>query len=296
MDCTAIKEAISPKTLNKFTFALVICWFVVGGILCGAFLEMEISEPRYDFRCNGTGDMDKDFLRGKCYHQYQIQNHKLGIPPFFFILANVSLILIVTLIYSQCVKSTVNELERSPEGAEGEPSNPRRSLFIAYLCQLVVSIALEITFFVSLVTHLFYSWNFPSDFSCSIKNLSFDRPQSTNLFNCFNHRAGYKNVWMKVVTAVNGIFAFFTFLEIIWILSRARKGKTFMENWQFYSDHLKSNTDKQCQAQPEVMPLVEPQHSAVHIPRVPGNAKITISFEHPERSQAPNNFPRPYRH
>ena len=270
MDCTAIKEAISPKTLNNFTFALFICWIAVGTVLCGAFLEMEINEPRYAFRCNGAGDMDKDFLQGKCYHQYQIQNNKLGIPPFFFILANVFLILIVTLMYSQCVKSTVNELERSPEGAEGEPSNRRRNLFIAYLCQLVVSIALEITFSVSLLTHLSYPRNFPSDFSCSFKNLSFNRTQSTNFFNCFNHRAGYKNVWIEVVTAANGIFAFFAFLEVIWILSRARNGKKFMENRQFYADHLKSNSDEHRQAQTEALTLVEPQNQAVNIPRVPG--------------------------
>ncbi|XP_015778694.1 PREDICTED: NACHT, LRR and PYD domains-containing protein 12-like [Acropora digitifera] len=107
MDCSVIKEAISPKTLNQFRFALLICWFVVGAILSGAFFEMEISEPRYDFRCNGKGDIDKDFVRGKCYDQYRIQNQKLGIPPYLFVLVNMSLIPIVTLIYSQCVKSTI---------------------------------------------------------------------------------------------------------------------------------------------------------------------------------------------
>ena len=148
VDCMAIKEAISPKTLNKFTFALVICWFVVGGILCGAFSELEISEPRYDFRCDGTGDIRNiDFIRGNCYNQYRIQNHKLGIAPYAFILINVSLILIVTLIYSLCVKSTVNKLERSHQDDATEPRDKRRSLFIAYLCQLVVNFALEITFF-----------------------------------------------------------------------------------------------------------------------------------------------------
>ena len=118
---------------------LFICWIVVGALLIGAFSKMEISEPRYDFRCDGIGDIDKDFLQRKCYDQYKKEIHKLGIPPYLFILFNVFLILLVTFIYSKCVKSTVNGLERSPEGAEGEPSNRRRNLFIAYLCQLVVS-------------------------------------------------------------------------------------------------------------------------------------------------------------
>ena len=42
-------------------------------------------------------------------------------------------------------------------------------------------------------------------------------------------------------------------------LSRARlRGKTFMENRQFYDDHLKSNSDEQPQAQAEEMQLLSP--------------------------------------
>ena len=249
MDCTAIKEAISPKTLNKFTFALVIVWIVVGATLCIAFSELEISESRYDIRCIVTGNtLNIDFIRAKCYDQYRIQNHKLGIPPYLFIIVNVLLIPTVTLIYSQYAKSTVTELERSPQDAQGEPRNRRRTLFIAYLCQLIINIVLEITFIVLLETNLFYPKNFPSDFSCTIAKTSFNLTQSTNMFNCFNQRAGYKNVWIKVVKSANGIFALFAFLEILWILSRARNGKKFMENLQFYADHLKSNSGEHAQA------------------------------------------------
>ena len=239
--CTVIKEAISPKTLNKFRFVLVICWILFGAILCGAFSKLETSDH---FRCDGKGDNDKDFIRGKCYDEYRTQNHKLGIPPYAFMLINVSLIPVVTLIYSQGVKSTVSELESSHESEEREPRSRRRTLFIAYLCQLVVSIVLEITFIVSLETHLFYPSNFPSDFSCSIKNLSSNQTQSSHSFNCFNQRAGHKNVWIKAVTPGNGIFTLFAFLEIIWILTRARNRREFMENWRFYADHLKSNSGR----------------------------------------------------
>ena len=257
MDCTAIKEAISPKTLNRFTFAFLVCWIVVGTILCGAFSEIEISEPRYDFRCDGTDDIDKDFLRGKCYRQYRLQNHQLGIPPYVFILINVSLIPFVTWVYSLCIKSTVDKLERGHQDNTTEPRNKRRSLFIAYLCQLVVNITLETTFFVLLETHLFYPKNFPSDFSCSIKNLSVKRTQSINLFSCHTTRADEKNIWTTAVELINGFFAFCAFVEILWILSRARNGKKFMENQQFYADHLKSNSDEHRQAQPEPMPLLQ---------------------------------------
>ncbi|XP_015750503.1 PREDICTED: nucleotide-binding oligomerization domain-containing protein 2-like [Acropora digitifera] len=285
-DCTAIKDAIIPKTLNQFTFALVIVWILVGATLCIAFSELEISESRYD-------TLNIDFIRAKCYDQYRIQNHKLGIPPYLFIIVNALLIPTVTLIYSQYAKSTVSELERSPQDAQGEPRNRRRNLFIAYLSQLLISIVLETTFIALLKTNLFYLSNFPSDFSCTIENLSFNRTQSTNLFTCFNQRAGNKNVWIKVVKAANAIFALFAFLEIIWILSRARQGKKFMENWKFYADHLKSNSDQQREATAEETPFVLPQHQLVNIQdreEQPDNTAISQPCEHPEHAQAQTDF------
>ena len=226
-----------------------------------------------------------DFIRGKCYDQYRIQNQNLGIPPYLFIIVNVLLIPIVTVIYSQYAKSTVNELERNPQDAQGQHRNRRRTLFVAYLCHLIISIVLEITFIVLLETNLFYPRNFPSDFSCSIENPSLKRTQSPKLFNCYNQRAGYKNVWTKVVTAANGIFAFFAFLEIIWILSRGRHGREFMENWRFYADHLKSNSDEMRQGQPDGIAFMESQHGAINIPHEPRNDEITMSSEHPEHAQ-----------
>ena len=301
MDCTTIKEAISPKTLNKFTFSLVIVWIVVGATLCIAFSELEISESRYDIRCHVTENtLNIDFIRGKCHDQYRIESHKLGIPPYLFIIVNVLLITIVTVIYSQYAKSTVNELERNPQDAQGQPKNRRRTLFIAYLCQLIISIVLEITFIVLLETPLFYPRNFPSDFSCAIEIPSFNQTQSTNVFNCFNQQAGYKNVWIKVVKAANGIFACFAFLEILWILSRGRHGKEFMENWRFHADHLKSNSDEQPQVQPEAMPLHNINVVSISITRQPinieddaqqpDNIETSQSSEHSEHSQARTDF------
>ena len=282
MDCTAIKEAISPKTLNKFTFALVIVWIVVGATLCIAFAELEISESRYDIQCVTGNNPDSDFIHGKCYDEYRMQNHKLGIPPYLFVIVNVLLLPIVTVIYSQYAKSTVSELEGNPQEAQRRPGNRRRTLFMAYLCQLIISIVLEITFIVLLETHLFYPRNFPSDFSCSVENPSFNRTQ----FNCYNKRAGYKNVWTKVVIAANGIFALFAFLEILWILSRVSHGKENTENWRFYADHLKSNSDEQRQGQPNGIPLVESQPGAVSISEKETNDEKKTQ----EPAQAQNDF------
>ena len=277
VDFTTIKEIISPNTLSKFTFALVLLWTVLGGIVCGAFLELKINEPRYDFRCDGTGETRNiDYIRGNCFHQYWTQNHKHGIPPYLFILLNVALIPIVTCIYSLCVKSTVNKLDRRHQDEETEPRDKRRTLFIAYVCQLVVNIALEITFFALLETHLFYPKNFPSNFSCTVKNLSVKRTESTNLFNCNTTRAGEKNVLITLAAVINGFFAVCAFLEIICILSRARNNKTFMENPQFYFHHLESNSQEVRQDQPEATPLT------LNTPHRKNNETRTMSPQHKE--------------
>ena len=289
VDFTAIKEIISPKTLSKFTFALLVLWTVLGGILCGALLELKINEPRYDFRCDGIGDTRNiDFIRGNCYQQYWIQNHKHGIPPYAFILLNVALIPIVTCIYSLCIKTTVNKLERRHQDDETEPGDKRRSLFVAYLCQLVVNIALEITFFALLETHLFYPKNFPSNFSCSVKNHSVKRTQATNVFNCNTTRAGEKNVWITLAEVINGFFAFCAFVEIICILSRARNSRNFMENRQFYFHHLESNSQEVRQHQPDKTPLVivGTLNQTINTPHYPihqKNNETTMSPQHEEQ-------------
>ena len=87
------------------------------------------------------------------------------------------------------------------------------------------------------------------------------------------------------MTAANGIFAIFAFMEILWILSRGIHGNEFMENWRFYADHLRLNSDEQPQGQPDGIHLVKLQHGAVNIPHEPRNDEITMSSEHPEHAQ-----------
>ena len=280
MECSAFLKLILPDTLSKITFARIICWIAFGSILLGAFSDMEINEPRFDFGCDGKGKIEEEFLRRNCYDQYSRQNHKIGIPPYLFVIVNVVLILIVPVFYSLIMKSTVDELERNPQDAQVQPRNRRRTLFIAYLCQLIISIVLGITCILILESHLFYYRNFPSNFNCSSP---VNGTQYT--FNCSSNRAGHKNIWIKVVTVTNGIFAFSAFVEIIWILSRGRHGKEFMENWRFYADHLmKANSDEQREGQPDGIPLVESQRLNRR------NDETTNSSEHQEPAHAQNDL------
>ncbi|XP_015768511.1 PREDICTED: uncharacterized protein LOC107347156 isoform X1 [Acropora digitifera] len=228
-----------PSTFSKPNLLTVKGWIVLGSILTPMFLQMHNSETSSDFRCDVKDKIDKDFIRAKCFDQYQKQNNKLGVPLYAFITVNVWVIPVVSVIYSQCVKSIVEELERRHQDAE-----PRRSccLFLAYFCQLAVSCALRIIFIVFQETELFYSKTFPANFTCSIEDISgqflHNKTKSADSFPCFTQRAADKNFWIETVKYANGFFALVAFLEILWILSRARKG-----NWQFYVDHLKSNPE-----------------------------------------------------
>ena len=280
-----------PSTFSKLGLLTLKGWIGLGSILSAIFLQMHNSEPSSDFRCDVKGNIDKDFVRGKCFDQYQKQNNKLGVPLYAFIMVNVLVIPVVSMTYSQCVKSTVTEVERRHQDAERGRS---RRLFLAYFCQLSVSCALRIIFIAFLEIELFYPRTFPADFTCSIKGtwVGFlpNQTQSTNSVHCFTQRAGDKNFWTETVKMANGSFAFFAFLEILWILSRARNGMKFMDNWQFYADHLKSYSDEQRQGQPDGIPFLESQQGAVNIPHEPRNDEMTTSFEHQLHAQAQNDF------
>ena len=290
MEFSAIIEKIRHKTLNKFAFAVVtLFWILFHGILIGAFSDMEYNEPRSDFRCDVTAEdkVNADFIRSECYNHYLKQNHKLLVPPLLFVLVNMSLVPIVTAIYSFYANSTVKALKRSHQDAQRELRDRGRNLFFAYLCQLIINIFFEITFIILLETQLLYPRNFPTHFSCSS---SVNGTQYTTSFNCSNHRAASKSIWIRVVTAANGIFALFAFLEIIWILSRGRHGKEFMENWRFYADHLNSNSDEQRQGQPDGIPLAESQDPAVNISHEQRNDEIRNTSELQEHSRTQNDF------
>ena len=270
-----------PSTFNKLSLLTVKGWIGLGSILSAIFLQMHNSEPSSDFRCDVKHNIDKDFIRSKCFDQYQKQNNKLGVPLYAFIMVNVLVIPVVSVIYSQCVKSIVRELECRHQDAERRRS---RRLFLAYFCQLVVSCALRIIFIAFLEMQLFYPKTFPAHFLCPIKGISVgvlpNQTESANSVHCFTQRAGDKNFCTETAKMANGIFAFFAFLEILWILSRTTNGIKFMYNWQFYADHLKSNS-----AQPLVQPQHQPSNVQVHAEQ-PDNSEITMPSEHPEHAQA----------
>ncbi|XP_068726220.1 nucleotide-binding oligomerization domain-containing protein 1-like [Montipora capricornis] len=248
------KDLFIPETVSILSYVAVFLWILLDGIVSAIFLDMEINESRFDVGCDVKTTSEKDFIQGKCFDQYQKQFYKLGIPLYAFVIVNFVSISLVSLVYSLCIKSTVNRLKGALRDAERRLSNRRRirrrCLFFAYFSQLAAKFALGIIFIVFLKTDLLYPGHFPADFTCPVERGSdsgklFTNQTQSTVYECINRRARKKNFWTNFLAVINGTFAFFAFVEIVWILSRAKKGRTFMDNRQFYADHLRSNSDQQ---------------------------------------------------
>ena len=267
---TWCKELWTPKTFNKFSFLVNVLWIAVGIVLFGVFLDMEINESRFDFRCdvNKNAKVDKDFVRQKCFVEYEKLHDKLSVPLYSFVIVNFSLPFIVCVIYSILAKPRVKKLESrntDVEGQDHQANTTQRKLFIQYCCQLATRFSLGILFILLLLYEVFYPREFPSNFKC---NLMGEENQTeanatgnskTPSYECINQRAHKKTSWMYAVSGANGILAAFLLIEFFIIFSRARKGgKQFMDDSQFYTDHLKSNYDPQNSHQ-EIPLLTVPQ-------------------------------------
>ena len=244
-----LKELLKPTSFNKLSFVAVIFWIVIGGTLFGIFADTEYTESRFDFSCGVK--RNKDLIEGKCFEKYGKRYNKLSIPVYGFVIVNFSLIALVAVIYSQIVKSRVNDLV-SPnldnESLLQQLHPTRRRLFVAYCCQLAFRISLGILFMV-LQTQVLYPNNFPSDFKCDVMNNSVtpstNFTQVAQAYQCHNQRATKKTFWTNTLIVVNGAFAFFAFIEFVWILSRAGKKETFMEDSKFFADYLKGKNKLQ---------------------------------------------------
>ena len=241
----SLKEFILPKTFNRFSYVANVFWILLGVALSGIFLDIEINESRRDFVC-GSSDDSKELIRGKCWEQYKKQINKFGIPMYGFLIVNFCLTALVLIIYSQAVKSRVEELERLPQQQNPGGLNSRKKLFKYYCGQLVVRLLLGIIF-VLLQLLLLYPRRFPPTFHCTLPrqgNFTALRnvKQEQTSYECDDQRAGSKTFWTYAVIVVTGTFALLVLIEMIYILFvLPRKVNEHMEDPQFHKYYLKPN-------------------------------------------------------
>ena len=239
MEC--LKNLLAPKTLHWFSYVTNVCWIFLGIILSAIFLDIENSEPRFDFHCSSNGD--KELIRGKCYEQYEKQYSKFGIPVYGFVIINFLVTASVCGIYSQAMKKRVDKLE-------GRTRRTGKRFFKAYCLQLLARFVLGI-FFILLQIKLLYPLSFSSNFDCILTrdgnfadisaSASRNVTQTETSYECHNKRAAKKTFWAYAVIVVTGTFAFLVFIESLFMLLRARKVKDFMEDPTFHKYYLSSN-------------------------------------------------------
>ena len=235
-----------------------VCWIIIAIVFLAIFSDTENNEPRFDWSCAlNSADAD-DSIEGNCFVKYEGLYNKLSVPPYLFVFGNFSLPLIVCAIYAALAKPRVTKVSSLVNRADVERgqdetvnSSRQRKLFTAYFCQLITRLCLGIVFIVFLQTELFYPRKFPSNFKCNVTRGAVNQTANatgnaqTQTYECNTKRAHKKTSYMYALRGVDGFFAFILVLEIFIILSRVRKGKQFMNDQQFYNDHLKSNYDPQ---------------------------------------------------
>ena len=265
-----LRELLSPRTFHRLSYVASVLWIVLGVVFFGIFVAMESNESRYDFRCGSN--KDKDLIRGKCYEQYQKQYHKLSV--YWFVILNFFVTASVAVIYSQVVKSRVNDLaakikDKKPQAKQRITNPTQKKLFTAYCFQLAARFLLGI-FFVVIQAKLLYPDNFPSNFHCNLKdnstNITTSNVKRTQTsYECHNHRAAKKTFDCHFLIGVTGFFALLAFVEATFILFkfvRSTSEESFTEDPQFYKDYLKSNSNASLVKQ-EQQPLL-PDHTNNH--------------------------------
>ena len=257
----SLKDLAVKKTLSILSFLIFILWIVACVSLSGIFILIEINDSTSDIRCDAEFDKDeKDLILEKCFDEYQKEYSKF--PVYGFVLINCLIMAMVPIIYSLCLKSRVNELETLNQNVVGQLQQSR-VLFTAYCSQLAATIVLATVFIIALQTRAFRaSTNFPSNFECNLlkqgsNSSAFSSTNGllavTDIYPCRNTRATKKFGGSVALTVFNGIWAFLAFTELVWIFSRARYSSQFMDDSQFYADHLRSNREQQQPSQVEVI-------------------------------------------
>ena len=263
-----VLEYLEPKTFNKVHYVAVGFWILISVIFFAIFVDMENSESRFDFRCGGAKSENVDIVRGECYEKYMKQYNKFGFPMFGFVIINFVFLALVCAIYSQIVRSKVDQLSRGNRNGDQErqllvqktASSTGNKLFIAYCCQLLTRLVLGVIFII-LQTQLLYPLKFSSKFNCyltdgtSQPSNSSDNAQNSTLHYCHNQRAEKKTFWMYAVLTVNGILVAGILVETVYLLSRACIERSFMQDSKFLTSHLGLN--QHVDETNETIPLTE---------------------------------------
>ncbi|XP_022807981.1 NACHT, LRR and PYD domains-containing protein 12-like [Stylophora pistillata] len=242
-----LEELPALKLANIVNRVTLSGWFLYDAIFIGIFTDtLELnSKFRSHFRCGGADSENIDLVREQCSKLYEKEYNNYSFSIDTFVYTNLLLTEIVCAI-SCCVMARLivgdnlsPSVRYSDEGKSHDQENSLRSrnnLFIAYCCQLFTRWVLRV-FFMVMQTNFLYL-DLPS-FSC---HLTFGAYQPR--YSCYGEGVTAKNIKMKVILVVNGIFALGILMEAVYISLRVWKDDSFIENSEFFKDYLYLSSPK----------------------------------------------------
>ncbi len=236
MDC--LKELFSSRYFSSFGYIVALSYLPALVVFAGYTGQLRTSERR-TFRCPSSPDSRDD-----CLVKYDEQFNS-PFPLYGFVLLCFVPQLAVCIAYSWCfVKSRVDELEAAlkadPENPRRRPTVPTRRVFYSYFFHLLVRLVLGILFTL-LQNFVLYSQGFPTEFVCASPTVN-PTVNSTVLnttkdyasdINCDNSVGSDNAVCAKGIWIVNILLAFLVFVELFYLLVRAKRSEQFTFDSEF---------------------------------------------------------------
>ena len=251
MSMGSVLELLDPKTFNRIHFMAMSLWIIINAIVFNGFLILEVRESRFAFRCDGAKS-ENDYLQstivnGKCFQKYTKQNNKFRIPDYALVLLNVCLTTFVGCIYSQIMRSKVDQLSRGiPSGDQDRqlldqetPLSTGKKLFIAYICQLSIKLVSGVLFLILPTRSTNPAFNcYLTDGITQPRNSS-DDTQTFTFHDCYSRQAKTRNYWMYLALGANGVLVAGILVEAIYLISRAYIDRSFMQDSEFLEAHIR---------------------------------------------------------
>ncbi|XP_078357674.1 uncharacterized protein LOC144642569 isoform X1 [Oculina patagonica] len=240
-----VKELFSSKYFSSFGYIVAVSYLPALVIFAGYTGQLRTSERR-TFRCPSSPDSRDD-----CLVKYD-QQFNSPFPLYGFVLLCFIPLLAVCIAYSWCfAKSRVDELEAA---LKADPENPRprprvttRRVFYSYFLHLLVRLILGILLTV-LQNFIFYPSGFPTDFICVLPTVkptvnstksNFNATKyDVTAINCDNPVGSDNAICAKGIWIVNVLLAFLVFVELLYLLVRAKRSERFTFDSEFCQKHF----------------------------------------------------------
>ena len=239
-----VKEYLVPKTFGRVAYACLIVHVCLGAILAG--LSSDFKKSKFEkFGCyvdKQSSAAYKTSVEQHCYLRFK-ETSNTSIHLYGFVLLSVCLMVLVSIVYSFCVRTNVENVEkisndRTPNGTNGltgpsgqydyDETCPGFYVLYFYFIHLIVRSLLGILFTVLQHT-VFYPTGFDSEFTCKLSSSDLLKLHSGNnasiglkrtIITCENATASEKQVCSVMISVLNTAVSMVILAEVFYLWRR----------------------------------------------------------------------------